>query len=100
MSWWCFRCQAREFGGGGGLLNPMETTVPIYSAMGVSFVWPMAYIVFSSRGKERLYLGEDETWWKDREQAKVFSTEREAGLAVKRSEVATGYQPVKSASTD
>lgn len=58
----------------------------------------MAYIVFSSRDKERLYLGEDGVWWKDREQAKVFPTEREAQLAVKRSEVATGHQRLKRAS--
>lgn len=49
------------------------------------------YVVYSHRDK-RLYLGQPGAWWSDPRKAKLFQTEREAALAVKGSEIATGYE--------
>jgi hypothetical protein len=56
------------------------------------------YVVFSARaGQKRMYLGQENTWWADLKQARIFSELRLAQLELKRSEVATGCEPYESA---
>jgi hypothetical protein len=54
------------------------------------------FVVYS-RGEPPMYLSPTAGVWGELEGAKVFATERDAGLAVKRSEVAIGYRTYEAA---